>query len=49
MVVRVGNNDDSFIMKDLADFSSLGDKLKEPLNRGKGGIWVNNSDFLGCF
>jgi len=42
-------NEESFIMKPLEDFSSLGKHAIIPVKRGKGGIWLTDADFNGCF
>lgn len=40
--------DDSFTVKPLEDFSSI-QNAQEPFNRGEGGFWVHQNEFLSLF
>ena len=40
--------DESFVTKPLDDFSTVAN-LKKILPRGKGGVWIQDKDFSGCF
>ncbi|CAD8164435.1 unnamed protein product [Paramecium pentaurelia] len=42
------NTDDSFTVKPLEDFSSV-NNAQEPFNRGEGGFWVHEKEFLSLF
>ncbi|CAD8130613.1 unnamed protein product [Paramecium sonneborni] len=42
------NTDDSFTVKPLEDFSSVAN-AQEPFNRGEGGYWVHEKEFLSLF